>query len=150
MSLVLTSWGFFILANLTIFLSPIFAEISDQPTILKGNQLLDFAKYFRWINLIRWPKIFVITVKWFEPTTSFIGGSKGDARDAPTYPPSPTHPPPRGSKFIQFHAVVGKNWPNNSFSHPSLDWRPKLWEVLDPLLSCVRDPDAATAPVRHR
>ena len=38
------------------------------------------------------------------------GGSKGPQGRAPL-----------GSKFFQFHAVLGKIWPNNSFSHPSVE-----------------------------
>ena len=37
------------------------------------------------------------------------GGSKGAARDA--------RPPP-GQKFLHFHAVFGKNWPNNRLAPP--------------------------------
>ena len=41
---------------------------------------------------------------------------------------------PLGSKFFQFHTVLGKNWPNNSFSHPILELVHPLMEILDPPL----------------
>ena len=37
------------------------------------------------------------------------GGSRGGARDAR---------PPCGPKFLQFHAVFSKNWPNNRLAPP--------------------------------
>ena len=37
------------------------------------------------------------------------GGSKGGARDVR---------PPSGPKFLYFHAVFRKNWPNNRFVAP--------------------------------
>ena len=75
-------------------------------------------------------------------TVIFIGGSKGGARDAP---------PPRGSKFVHFHAVFGKKLKNNSTFG---SWRPPPppGKILDPplilsfaffkffLLSVVFDP----------
>ena len=33
-------------------------------------------------------------------------------------------PPPPGSKFFKFYAVLGENWLNNSFSHPPLELAP--------------------------
>ena len=42
-------------------------------------------------------------------TSKIIGGSRGGARDAP---------PPPGPKFLYFHAVFGKNWPNNRLAPP--------------------------------
>ena len=43
------------------------------------------------------------------------GGSKGGVRDAC---------PPSGPKFLHFHAVFGKNWPNNRLACPSLGLMP--------------------------
>ena len=46
---------------------------------------------------------------WKENDKSFSGGSKGGVRDAR---------PPSGPKFLHFHAVFGKNWPNNRLAPP--------------------------------
>ena len=43
------------------------------------------------------------------------GGSKGGTRDV--------HPP-SGPKFLHFHAVFGKNWPNNRLACPPLGLAP--------------------------
>ena len=62
------------------------------------------------------------------------GGSKwgGDARDG--HPPPPTDP-----KFLHFHAVFRKTWPNNRLAPPPLwGWRRLLWEILDPRLKWIR------------
>ena len=53
------------------------------------------------------------------------GGSKGGARDVC---------PPSGPKFLHFHAVFGKNWPNNRLAPPLWAWRPLFWEIMDPPL----------------
>ena len=43
---------------------------------------------------------------------------------------------PSGSKFFQFHAILGNFWQNCMLPPPSPPerWRPHLWEILDPLL----------------
>ena len=53
--------------------------------------------------------------------TLIIGGSKGVPG---------THPPrcPNSFNFMQFW---GENWPNNGFSHPSLELVPHFGELLD-------------------
>ena len=43
-------------------------------------------------------------------------------------------PPPRGSKFFQFHAVFGEIWQNRMLAPPLESWRPLLGEILDPPL----------------
>ena len=45
-------------------------------------------------------------------------------------------PPPRGSKFFQFHAVLGEIWQNRMLAPP---WRvgALLGEILDPPLVCA-------------
>ena len=43
-------------------------------------------------------------------------------------------PPPRGSKFFQFHAVFGKIWQNRMLAPPLESWCPHLGEILDPPL----------------
>ena len=53
------------------------------------------------------------------------GGSKGGREG---------RAPPSGLKFLHFHAVFGKNWPNNRLAPPLWTWRPLLWEILDPPL----------------
>ena len=53
----------------------------------------------------RWDKI-LFSPKHKETVCS--GGSKGGARDVP----------PPGPKFLHFHAVFGKNWPNNRLAPP--------------------------------
>ena len=53
------------------------------------------------------------------------GGSEGGARDAP---------PPRGSKFFQFHAVFWGNLAKLYVGAPPGSWRPLLGEILYPLL----------------
>ena len=58
------------------------------------------------------------------------GGSKG-ARG--------TLAPPWGSKFFQFHAVVGKFWQNRMLPPPE-SWRPLLGEILDPPLKSHLSP----------
>ena len=46
-------------------------------------------------------------------------------------------PPPRGSKFFQFHAVFGKFWRNRMLAPPPGSWRPLLGEILDPPLVII-------------
>ena len=55
-------------------------------------------------------------------THVFSGGSKGGARDVPSW----------GSKFFQFHAVFGKFWQNRMLAPPLGSWCPLLGEILDP------------------
>ena len=110
MRLVLTSWGFFILANLTlrecIFLSPIFTEISDQATILKGYQLLDFY----------WPQHICGQVDIFTPVCHSFGSPGGDlvslskmGYEPPTRPLSLS-----GSKGLSWHTPRSRHPPEQS------------------------------------
>ena len=55
-------------------------------------------------------------------TSFIIGGSRGSQRRRTPCP-----------KFLHFHAVFGKNWPNNRLANPLRDW-PPLQEILDLLL----------------
>ena len=50
-------------------------------------------------------------------------------------------PPPKGSKFFQFHAVFGEIWQNRMLAPPPPSpgsWRPLLGEILDPPLLLAR------------
>ena len=65
--------------------------------------------------------------KAYRPTDT-SGGSKGGREE---------RAPPPGLKFLHFHAVFGKNWPNNRLAPPPWAWRPLLWEILDPPLDTM-------------
>ena len=41
-----------------------------------------------------------------------------------------------GPKILHFHALFGKNWPNNRLVPPGL--APAFWEMLDPPLKWTR------------
>ena len=43
-----------------------------------------------------------------------------------------------GSLFPSFHAVFGKNWPNNSFSRPRLQFTPSILKILESLFPSIR------------
>ena len=59
------------------------------------------------------------------------GGSKGEHRGCV---------PPLGPKFLYFHAVFGKNWPNNRLAPFLGSWRSILGEILDlPLWMVVKE-----------
>ena len=57
--------------------------------------------------------------KWAKgtPTTGISGGSKGGREGR-------VPPPTSGPKFLHFHAVFGKDWPNNRLAPPPLGLAP--------------------------
>ena len=69
-------------------------------------------------------------------------GKRTDKRQSNLYTVADLHskildartPPPRRSKFFQFHAVFGKIWQNRMLAPPLRSWRPLLGEILDPAL----------------